>query len=836
MILDDGHDFVPPGRAADVQDPSGPRWGRPTSSQEHRKRTTSTVRVCYLNCYLEIEKHGKHGLLRLVALLGVLSTSVALPVSAGDTIATVVSPPRFEIANSRVSVWYEPERCTWGMAARDGSVALSNSTVGARLGDQNIQPPESSQCSAQREEGRDDLGDYVRLKVAYTGLPSLEELTWSATLRPDAPYSAFSLSTRAKPGAPGVLHGLQLVNLSGESSLQFGAEPDRWMYFCDAGHQGGTRVAQYFEGEQASYSSPATLMVQDSRAGRSLLLGWLSWAGSNPSVQLTGTKRQGLTGVSAQCSYNSDGLDRATSEPLLISFEPDPLVALEQYAQEVCRVNKAPVRKDTVLGWLSWYCSRLTMTEEFVLGNAKVIAERFRAYGIDTMQVDHGWEYRDVVGHWIVNERFPHGMKWLGEELKRLDLKLGIWIAASSVSEFAPFYSEHPQALIRNADGTPRVFVERWHWAPHGRVFSLDPTHPDAQQHYRDSLQALVDAGIRYYKVDFIGSAGDTAALFHDQQRPRGNPMLRYEMQQIRDAVGADSWLRYCSSPTNTYCGIVNIGGATMDIGNAVGNWDHLRSYHQQLATCWYKHRTFWHNEPDALIVGEGEENEARLRCAWMTLSGGAVALGDDLTRIAPERMVMIPKCLPSYDVAARPLDLFEQSPARIWDLTVRKPWDTYHVLGLFNLGQEEISVLIPLSRLGLEGVPVLAWEFWTQSPVSPGDQGPTVTIPPCDCRVVLVRQVKQHPQVLATDMHITMGGVELSEVTWDSSKQVLSGVALRAPGEKGTVFVHVPEGYEPIEGSVRADRILAVPLKFMQREVAWSVPFHAPDNGNGPS
>ena len=80
--------------------------------------------------------------------------------------------------------------------------------------------------------------------------------------------------------------------------------------------------------------------------------------------------------------------------------------------------------------------------------------------------------------------------------------------------------------------------------------------------------------------------------------------------------------------------------------------------------------------------------------------------------------------------------------------------------------------------------------------------------------------------------MHITMGGVDLSDVAWDSSKQVLSGVALRAPGEKGTVFVHVPEGYETIEGSITADRILAVPLDFRKRDVAWSMQFQSPDPG----
>jgi hypothetical protein len=84
-------------------------------------------------------------------------------------------------------------------------------------------------------------------------------------------------------------------------------------------------------------------------------------------------------------------------------------------------------------------------------------------------------------------------MRRRGEELDKLGLKLGIWMPVSRVSEFAPFYGEHPEALIRKPDGTPWAFIERWTWAPHGRVFHLDPTHPLAQRHYREWLQGLMD-------------------------------------------------------------------------------------------------------------------------------------------------------------------------------------------------------------------------------------------------------------------------------------------------------------------------------------------------------
>ncbi|NUQ65272.1 MAG: alpha-galactosidase [Pirellulales bacterium] len=762
------------------------------------------------------------------AIFSTRAWALALLVILGAAPLVAVSQEEFEIHNTRVRISFDPDAGTWGMAAQDGSVRFSDAAVAVQLGGTSVKASEHCRRIARRQQGSDELGEFIRLEVSHAGLPHLAELVWSATLRPSSAYAVLRVSARIAPDAPGPLQSIQVAEVSGKPSLRFGKEPAEWTRFSDSGGQGGTGVSPFFTGEKAGHASPATLVVHDAGARQSLLVGWLSWSGSNPALRLAGSKQEGLQEISARCSYFiRDSVSEAAAEPLLIGFEPDPLASLDEYAQEVRLANHPPIRKDTVLGWLSWYCSRLQMTEQFVLDNAKVISDRFRGYGVDTMQVDHGWEYRDIVGHWVANDRFPHGMKWLGQELEKLNVKLGIWMAASRVSEFAPFYAEHPGALIRKPDGSPWVFIERWTWAPHGRVFNLDPTHPDAQRHYRQSLQGLMDAGCRYYKVDFIGSAGVTDGLFHDPRRPRGNPLVRYEMQQIRDAIGPDSWLRYCSSPTNVYCGIVNIGGATMDIGNASGSWDHLEKYHQQLGSCWYKHRTFWHNEPDALIVGEGPENEARLRCAWLVLSGGVVALGDNLPKVAPERMAMVPKCLPPYDVAARPLDLFEHVPSRVWDLRVRTPWDDYHVLGLFNFQEREAEIAVPLDRLGLAASRLVGWEFWTQSPVDPGSKPFSVKVPGRDCRILVLRTAADRPQVLATDMHLTMGGVELPEVKWDAATGTLSGLARRAPGEKGTIFLQVPPAYEVIEGGAKqADCVVSVPLTFQDCEAAWTVRF----------
>lgn len=756
--------------------------------------------------------------------LTVLFTHFAIAV---DPISTRIEPPRFEIANGRVAVWYEAEQGRWGIRAADGSAQLAGSVAGVVLGDMRVQTSSPCRRSPRRIEGSDALGRLVRLEVVHEGLAQVPELVWSATLRPGMPYAVIGLSARLAPELSKPLATLEILGARGPGAVRFGADPGAWMCFRDSGGQGGTGVVPFLDRDRGSQSSPATLLVHDRRAGKSLLLGWLSWVNSNPSLRLIGQKAGGLLEVGAACSYC---LGRAptqmAAEPLLIGFEPDPLLALEQYAKEVWATNKPPIRKDTVLGWLSWYCSRLKMTEQFVIDNAQVVADRFRAYGVDTMQVDHGWEHRDIVGHWVENRRFPHGMKWLGEELQKRGVKLGIWMAAACVSEYAPFYQEHPDALIHKADGTIWPYVERWTWAPHGRVFCLDPTHPAAQEHYRKSLGGLMEAGCRYYKVDFIGSSSRPAGVFHDPDRPRGYPMARYEMQQIRQAIGPDSWLRYCSSPSNVYCGIVNIGGATMDIGNASGNWEHLAKYHQQLGSCWYKHRTFWHNEPDALIVGEGPDGEARLRCAWLVLSGGVVALGDNLPKVSPERMALIPKCLPPYDVAARPLDLLQRAPSRIWDLQVRRPWEDYHMVGLFNLDPQEQSIAIPLARLGFKPEEVLAWEFWTEREVKPESGQLVVKVPARDGRVVALRRRLDRPQLLGTDMHLTMGGVELAGVKWDPQARVLSGTARRAPGASGRVFLHVPRPWRVVSGATSTGELATLGLHFSGHDAAWAVEF----------
>ena len=78
----------------------------------------------------------------------------------------------------------------------------------------------------------------------------------------------------------------------------------------------------------------------------------------------------------------------------------------------------------------------------------------------------------------------------------------------------------------------------------------------------------------------------------------------------------------------------------------------------------------------------------------------------------------------------------------------------------------------------------------------------------------------------------LTMGGVELTEVKWDCARGTLSGRGRRAKGETGQVFVHVPPEWRLQGGGAgKADRVVAVPLRFQDPDATWAVQFRAADN-----
>jgi len=254
----------------------------------------------------------------------------------------------------------------------------------------------------------------------------------------------------------------------------------------------------------------------------------------------------------------------------------------------------------------------------------------------------------------------------------------------------------------------------------------------------------------------------------------------------------------------------------------------------RQMAGSFYRHPAFRPPPSEALIVRGGTENEARIRCLLAAFSGEPVLLGDDLASLAPERLSLLSLCLPSWGQAARPLDLFATGATdypQIWSLTIERDWGLWHVVGLLNLEPEPQEIAVSFCHLGLEaGTELLAFEFWERRFLGRHRDSLSVAVPGNDVRLLALHLIPSHPLLIATDMHLTMGGVEVLDALWSYENQTLSGHARRTPGARGRVFLYMPDSCTLLptdDGFLYEESIVAVDLDFGETgEAAWQVRF----------
>ena len=127
-------------------------------------------------------------------------------------------------------------------------------------------------------------------------------------------------------------------------------------------------------------------------------------------------------------------------------------------------------------------------------------------------------------------------------------------------------------------------------------------------------------------------------------------------------------------------------------------------------------------------------------------------------------------------------------------------------------------------------------FEFWSKRLLGAfsGSFQPGGVDPQFNCQVFCIRERQAHPQVLATNRHISGGGVDLVDVIWESSR--LFGKSRVVGGDVYELFICVPPGFafdraEFDGGAVLKTQgdgaVLCIGLKSAQsREVSWAVHF----------
>jgi len=649
-----------------------------------------------------------------------------------------------------------------------------------------------------------------------------------------------------------------------EAGIRRLAEPRRDRY--DASEVEPNEIPQSTQG-----SSDLVWLAYDQAARKGFLVGFLSserWLGRvETESDSTGRILRWCVGFDGADVILQPGSDVPLEEVLFLAGG-DPWQLLIDYADAVRDIHNPTFPARPPVSWCSWYAYRLGVTEERVIENARVAAERLKPLGLRIMEVDLGWERGNLPNAFEENERFSHGLKWLSERMRQLGLELGVWKAPYTISEFDPLVTEHPEYLVQDEGGQPAPCWE-WFWEPHGKVYILDLTHPGARQWLSEKTASLADRGVRYLKTDFISFA------FHSFARRRhdasiaaggGTEAVRLGAKTIRESL-PDALILNCGGADMPGTGHWPLLYCCNDTGNT-GFISHpsQQANHQSIACHLFKNGRWGIIQPSCLCVGApGTVEDARLRATIAFLAGGQIDISDTLTTLSEDRWAILTATLPPLGISAKPIDLFEplerapfdyehtckskhdvgdrfnEWPAgSVWLVHVVTAWDAWDLVGVFSYSEgssaerPEISrFTIPFGKLGIPDCETRwAYEFWgghflgtvpgkRSNPggyAHPGDyqdltSGDTpgfleISFFGPGVKLLCLRPVRPHPWVAGTSFHQGCG-TELEDVCWDPVSCVLRGEVHRPRGESGFIAI-ATSGMTPVQQDVDARKVPA--------------------------
>lgn len=544
-----------------------------------------------------------------------------------------------------------------------------------------------------------------------------------------------------------------------------------------------------------------------------------SWDGETASLR-----------VSSYCDFEGFSLPAGASidsEDLVLRIGTDPYESLQGWAEAVHAHYRPRIWPQIPAGWVGWSWVdpfNVERYEDVVFRNAKAIRERLPGLDIDYIWVSIGNLLNREPGAWLRwnTALFPSGPQVVAQRLARLNFRIGLWSGAFWLSSRLTADVERLREALLLRGGKPLEIPHR----DLGAMYVLDPTHPLTHQHLRKVFETYRDWGIRYFMIDFLDAvSGSTPGRhlpdrYHDPTLVPGPQAFRAGLQVIREASGSDTYLLASTGPTLQTTGLVDGCRVGADYGegrpldgpgkgfypgtfviNRADYWTSHRRATDALATHFFTHRKlFLADSGNVLTIDKPVPlPDAQISATIFGINGGPVMLGDDIARMAPDRIEMVKQLFPRLPECATPLDLFESPDPdypKLFHVKVRKDWDQWDLIAVFNFRKEPLEYKLDFARLGVNShAKRLVWDFWNERYLGAHTGAFAFTAPPQSVRLFRIAEARNHPWLLSTDMHIRQGQAEIHKCLWEPDGRILTVWAARPPGYKGNIFLHVPKG-----------------------------------------
>ena len=529
--------------------------------------------------------------------------------------------------------------------------------------------------------------------------------------------------------------------------------------------------------------------------------------------------------------------------------------------------------KDSVSGWCSWWAYRDAIDAVKLGALAQALAApRMFDFGLRWLQLDDGYQTgMGLPEGWLTwnAQKFPEGAAGAVELIQKSGFQPGIWVYSAFNDEAA--VKQHPDWFVHDDKGA----LVKGPWVNYG----LDANNAAALDAIvKPTYQGLKKLGFKYVKVDslrhLLYDAYDHAqpALAKENATPAST--LRKYLECVRKSVGSDTYVLACWGVLPEAIGLADgcrlggdgFGPATLQQYNS---WNGI----------------VWRNDPDHCdlmprwkdVAGKGEEalasarKDSILRPALASMAGAMLMLSDTAEVYADARnlegakralpvLFSVPGQLYDFDprktdalltgkrteilagANPSPIDADQQGTLAPWWLQeIDKPHEHWNVLARFDTAGKGLAESdVRFEDLGLDPSPeYLVYEFWSRRLVPVARSGFRAPAgEPGATQVFAMREKQDHPQLLSTSRHISQGGVEIMELTWNTGTLALGGVSKLIAGDPYELTLHVPPGWKPLEARIGVTevapkvegelvRIALTPA--LSEPLFWTVSFQKP-------
>ena len=365
------------------------------------------------------------------------------------------------------------------------------------------------------------------------------------------------------------------------------------------------------------------------------------------------------------------------------------------------------------MGWNSWNCWALSVSQEKVMSSAQALIDKGLAdYGYCYMNVDDGWEAekRNADGTIAVNDKFP-SMKALGDWLHERGLKFGIYSSPGDYTCGGYLGSIDHELQDAESYNSWGVDYLKYDWCGYGRAHAKER-----------------DKGVASYVRPYLLMQ----KFLREQPRDIFYSLCQYGMANVWEwgrFVDANSW-RTTGDITDTWRSMYDIG------------------FRKQAGLAEYAAPGHW-NDPDMLIVGKvgwsSNLRDSRLtpdeqytHITLWTLLASNMLIGCDIAQMDDFTIGLL--C--NNEVNAINQDILGKQADRVskdGDIEVwaRPLSDGSQAIGIFNVGDEDQQFDIKKFAPNAASAGTIR-DLWRQKDLTPSEL--VCTIPTHGCKYIKVK------------------------------------------------------------------------------------------------